>query len=360
MGNTKLLVLCGGRSPEHQISLISAWNVCNKLQSTNIDLTLITINKNGQWFLQDIDQFLEQKPDATSIHFGSDATPVYLNLGSKASPFYLPETNSYLRGIDVVFPLLHGPNGEDGSIQGVLRNLQLPFIGPDVLGSAVCMDKVVAKQLMIQNQIPTSAFVVVSREQQNRTYGDIVNDLGLPLFIKPANLGSSVGISKVRNEEEFNLALEVAFQFDQKVIIEEFIEGIEVECAVLGNDELVVSPPGTYSHTVDFFDYDTKYINTADVVKEIPASQLTEAEQKEVMALSLKAYEACCCIGLARVDTFFTKDREFFVNEINTLPGFTQQSMYPMLMEYSGIAYNELIERLCNLARAHFISTNND
>lgn len=353
MNTLSLLVLAGGRSAEHHVSLVSAWNLCNKLKDSDLfELQLITIDLDGNWFLQDIDTYLKQESHTTKIDIGSREIEVLVKPGNSSNKLYLPNTASYLDHIDVVFPLLHGPNGEDGSMQGLLRHAQLPYVGPKVLGSAVCMDKQIAKQIMQNAGIPTSAFVTIHKDEP-KSFEEVKEIVGLPMFVKPANMGSSVGISKVRSREEYEPAIAEAMKYDHKVIVEEFVDGIEVECAVLGNDhQLQVSVPGTYVHSDDFFDYDTKYLKDGEVIMQIPAASLTEEEQKEVMDLSLKAYQALCCAGLARVDTFFTTDRRFLVNEINTLPGFTQHSMYPILMEQMGVPYEQLVYQLCELAIA--------
>jgi len=357
MNPIRLLLLCGGRSAEHEISLISGWNVCNKLEpSTEFSITLLTIDKNGDWYLQEVSSFLKQKPHAQSIHFGKNEHPILCKPGGDKQKFYDSFSKKYLPEFDVVFPLIHGPNGEDGSVQGLLEHLQLPYIGPGVLGSALCMDKVVAKQLMMAAEIPTSDFVVAIKGREI-SFKDVEEKLGLPVFIKPANMGSSVGVSKVNNEDEFQTGLTEAFLHDSKVIIEAFVDGIEVECAVLGNEKIQVSRAGTYSHSDEFFDFDTKYIKD-DVTMEIPAKTLTETEQNTVQELSKKAYETLNCSGLARVDTFFTTDRKFMVNEINTIPGFTQHSMYPILMEDRGLPYIDLLKKLCELAIAKYKLTN--
>jgi len=350
MNRTRLLLLCGGNSEEHNISLISGWNVCNSLlDSKSIDITLITISKKGNWFLQDISMFLKQLPNPDSIHFGQTDRPILLQAGNAKNKFFELETSSFLPEVDVVFPLLHGPNGEDGKVQGLLEMMQLPYIGPGVLASAQCMDKVVAKQLMIQASIPTSDFVSF-KQKDEISFEKISAKLGFPLFIKPANMGSSVGVNKANNKGEFLNAVSTAFKFDSKIIIEEFVDGIEVECAVLGNIDPIVSQAGTYIHQDDFFDFDTKYKKNDEVVMQIPATSLSLQEQKDVQELSIKAYKTLGCEGLARVDTFYTKEGKFLVNEINTLPGFTQNSMYPILMEKSGVSYEMLIQQLCVLA----------
>ncbi len=354
-----MLIVAGGHSAEHKISLVSAWNICNNLKHSTFQLNLIAVDQNGDWFLQDIPEFLKQKDDPKTIDL-KRVNKVMLQPGHSKNKFYINDQSRFLELVDVVFPVVHGPNGEDGTLQGLLSQLQIPFIGPGVLGSAICMDKVVAKQLFDQNHIPTSRFVSFHCNDVGYSYEELEQKLGLPLFVKPANMGSSVGISKVTNKDEFEKALLLAFKHDQKVIVEEFVDGIEVECAVLGNQELKVSVPGTYRHHDDFFDFDTKYIDTQDVTMQIPALDLTEAEQREVMELSLRAYKACCCVGMARVDTFFTKDRQFFVNEINTLPGFTKNSMYPLLMEHGGLSYEQLIDSLCDLAIVQFNQSENN
>jgi len=350
----KLLVLCGGRSAEHAISLVSTWNLLSTINKDSFEASLIAIDKGGNWWLQDIDDFLAQEPNPRTIGIPDQSINVLLNVGNTEKKFLLKGSGDVLPKVDVVFPLLHGPNGEDGSIQGLLEHLQLPYIGPGVLGSSVCMDKDVAKRLMLQAGVPTSDFITLIKEGAQLPFKDVVAKLGLPIFVKPANLGSSVGINKVRNAEEYEAALKEAFKYDVKVIIEEFVEGKEVECAILGNTDCIVSEPGTYVHSDDFFDYDTKYLKSEGIQMQIPASDLSELQIAEVKELSLKAYKALACEGLARVDTFFTPEGKFLVNEINTLPGFTQNSMYPILIEKTGVKYNDLVIQLSKLAIKRF------
>ena len=353
MKQLRLLVLCGGKSAEHSISLVSTWNLLNTLDAKQFDVTLIAIDKEGNWFLQDADDFLQQEPSPKTITIKDTTRPVLVKPGNTDEIFYNLKTNQFLKPIDVVYALLHGPNGEDGSMQGCLKQLQIPYIGSGVLGSAICMDKGVAKQLLQQNNIPTSQFLSFYKGDLVE-YDSVVGKLGLPLFVKPANMGSSVGISKVENKDEFNAAIEEAFTFDTKIVIEEFVDGIEVECAILGNEQLEVSRPGTYVHSDEFFDFDTKYLKGNEVKMQIPAQALNEEQMAEVMELSKKAFTVLHCTGYARVDTFFTKNGDFLVNEINTIPGFTQNSMYPVLMENSGYTYNELVKRMCLLAIEKF------
>ncbi|MBX2844959.1 MAG: D-alanine--D-alanine ligase [Saprospiraceae bacterium] len=354
MTKTHLLVLCGGKSAEHAISLISAWNLLKTISHESFDVTLIAIDKTGNWWLQDTARFLEQEAHPERISIPQRTSKVWVNPGPETDSFYLSDQGRFLPQVDVVFPLLHGPNGEDGSIQGLLKHLQIPYIGPSVLGASICMDKDVAKRLMLQANIPTSDFIALYKSAAHPDFQAVKEQLGLPLFVKPANLGSSVGINKVVDASSYHAALEEAFQFDEKIIIEAFVEGQEVECAVLGNDDCIVSEPGTYIHEDEFFDYDTKYLKGKEVGMQIPYAKLNAEQIEALKAISLQAYKALECKGLARVDTFVTPEGEFLVNEINTLPGFTQNSMYPLLMDAAGIPYNNLIKKLCALAISRF------
>jgi D-alanine-D-alanine ligase len=251
--------------------------------------------------------------------------------------------------LDVVFPVLHGPYGEDGTIQGMCKMLTIPFVGPDVLGSAVGMDKDVTKRLLRDGGIPTARFGVV-RRNDDVSFGTIAHDLGVPFFLKPANLGSSIGVAKVTSEEGFKEALHSAFAFDNKVLIEESIQGREIECAVLGNEKPVASVAGEIvpkGH--DFYDYEAKYLDENGAELIIPAD-LPKTTLKQIQSLAIKTFQTLCCEGMARVDFFLTKNNEIFVNEINTIPGFTNISMYPKLWEASGVSYPELIDRLITLA----------
>ncbi|MBI4084812.1 MAG: D-alanine--D-alanine ligase, partial [Candidatus Levybacteria bacterium] len=285
--------------------------------------------------------------------------------------------------VDVVFPVLHGTYGEDGTIQGLLKLANIPFVGASVLGSAVGMDKDVMKRLLRDAGLPVARFIVVKRSdviarseapyhlvqgeatkqsQRDRhgrlgrprddkgiSFNEIVKQLGLPFFVKPANAGSSVGVSKVHNEKEFASAVNTAFSYDSKMLVEEFIKGREIECSVLGNENATASLPGEIIPTHEFYDYDAKYIDEKGAALQIPAT-LQQKKVKEVQALAVKAFQTLCCEGMARVDFFLNKNGKFFVNEINTIPGFTKISMYPKLWEASGVPYSELIDRLIQLA----------
>jgi D-alanine-D-alanine ligase len=249
-----------------------------------------------------------------------------------------------------VIPVLHGPNGEDGTIQGLFRLLGVPFVGSDVLGSAICMDKDVMKRLLRDAGIRQANFCVY-RDDQKIDFAEVVKKLGLPFFVKPCNLGSSVGISKVHVADEFEKAVAEAFLHDRKVIIEEAIKGRELECAVLGNGEPKASVVGEIIPHHEFYSYEAKYLDENGASLEIPA-KLPESISDEVRRLAIKAYQVLECADLARVDFFLSEKNEIYLNEVNTFPGFTSISMYPMMWEKSGLSYADLIENLIQFAHA--------
>jgi len=254
-----------------------------------------------------------------------------------------------LKNFDVIFPVLHGPYGEDGSMQGFLKLLDIPFVGASVLGSAVGMDKDVMKRLFNEAEIKNAKCIVL-RDGEKISFKNVKKSLGLPIFVKPANLGSSVGISKVKNEKDWNNAIKEAFKYDNKIIIEEMIVGRELECAVLGNENPIASLLGEVVLNADFYSYDAKYIDDDGAVIEIPAKNLSKTEIKKLQNIALKAYQTLNCEGMGRVDMFMKKNGEVYVNEINTIPGFTNISMYPKLWEISGINKTKLLDKLISLA----------
>jgi D-alanine-D-alanine ligase len=337
-------VLCGGQSAEHEVSIRSARNIINALDQKKYDVTLIAIDKQGQWHLGDT----KQLPEHTDIHQIAEANALALAPGKQTELF-----SGLSRKIDVVFPVLHGPFGEDGTAQGFLKLANVPFVGSDVLGSAVCMDKDVMKRLLHGAGIPVAPFLVFKRTHQSIDFDAVVQTLGLPFFVKPANLGSSIGISKVHKQSEFEKAIQDAFLYDHKIIIESNVDGREIECAVLGNDNPQASLPGELIPTHDFYSYEAKYLDDNGASFNIPA-KLDAEIVKAVQAMAITAFEVLSCHGMARVDFFLTPDNQIFVNELNTIPGFTNISMYPQLWEASGIGYSELIEKLIALAIEKF------
>lgn len=262
------------------------------------------------------------------------------------------DTHQSERSIDVVFPILHGPFGEDGTIQGLLKLANVPFVGASVLGSAVGMDKDVMKRLLREAEIPIGKFLTF-KEKDIPTYEEAVKNLGLPLFVKPANMGSSVGVSKVREKKDFDKAVWEAFKYDRKILIEEGIKGREIECSVLGNDNPIASIPGEVIPNHDFYSYEAKYIDKDGATLEIPA-KLSNEIIKKIQILTVKTFKTLSCEGLGRIDFFLKENGDILVNEINTIPGFTSISMYPKLWEASGISYTELIDRLIQLALERF------
>nr|WP_245698148.1 D-alanine--D-alanine ligase [Dendrosporobacter quercicolus] len=343
-------ILFGGKSAEHEVSLQSAQNIIDAIDKSKYDVTLIGIDKAGHWRLYDSSRFLLNSNDPRRITLNKTGREVALVPGAGVGQLLEITGRKSGAGIDVIFPVLHGPYGEDGTVQGLLKLADLPFVGAGVLGSAVGMDKDVTKRLLRDAGIPIAGFLTCSKwDQAAARFDEAVQKLGLPLFVKPANAGSSVGVSKVVNEEQFTAALAEAFCFDTKVLIEECITGRELECAVLGNEAPVASSIGEIAAQREFYSYEAKYIDEAGAVLTIPA-ELPAAAAARIQALAVRAFQTLCCEGMARVDFFLTKDNQAVVNEINTIPGFTAVSMYPKLWEVSGISYGELIDKLIQLA----------
>ena len=349
---TRVGILFGGRSAEHEVSLQSAKNIFDAIDREKYDVSLIAIDKTGKWLAPKNTDFL--------LH-GDDPKHIALNHMGEQSVALAPQghgevtslsTHEVHESIDVVFPILHGPFGEDGTVQGLLKLAGVPFVGASILGSAVGMDKDVMKRLLRDAGISIGKFLVI-HEGDTLTYEDAKKELGTPLFIKPANLGSSVGVSKAKNKEEYEKAVTDAFQFDTKVIVEEFIEGRELECAILGNRNPQASVVGEIIPHHEFYSYEAKYLDPDGAGLEVPA-KISPETQKRIQEIAIKTFKVLGCEGLARVDVFLTKEEQIFVNEINTMPGFTKISMYPRLWGESGIGYTELISCLIDLAIERF------
>lgn len=345
-------ILFGGKSTEHEVSLQSAKNIIEAIDQEKYDVTLIGIDKKGRWYLNDESQFLLNGDNPRQIALNKMVTNVALVPGSQGQQLVCTYDKSPIEAIDVIFPVLHGPYGEDGTVQGLLKLANIPFVGAGVLGSAIGMDKDVAKRILRDAGIPIAKFLVYySWEQERINFAAAVAELGLPLFVKPANAGSSVGVSKVKNEAEFINAIKTAFEFDNKVLIEESVVGREIECAVLGNEQPIASAVGEIIAQQEFYSYEAKYLDENGAILEIPA-KISADTVKEVQKVAVRTFQVLCCEGMARVDFFLTEDNRLVVNEINTIPGFTKISMYPKLWQISGIPYRELIDRLIQLALA--------
>ncbi|SFJ42648.1 D-alanine--D-alanine ligase [Thermoflavimicrobium dichotomicum] len=346
----RVAVLFGGKSGEHEVSLSSAASVIRSMDPNKYEVLPIGITKEGEWKIGDssLPLLASYLAEEKLAEIQNQLPAVTISADEKQT---LP---SFRAGeIDVVFPVLHGTYGEDGTMQGLLEIANVPYVGSGVLASAVGMDKVISKKIFEQAGLPQCKYVYYLRTQYEANYEYVIrqieNELGYPCFVKPANLGSSVGISKAMNQQELVAALNTAFRYDRKVIVEEYVPAREVEVAVLGNDFPEASVPGEIISSNDFYDYKAKYIDGKSVMQ-IPAD-LPEDVALQIRAMAIKAYQSIDCAGLARVDFFVRKDNEdILINEINTMPGFTPYSMYAKLWEYSGIDYSELVSRLIDLA----------
>jgi D-alanine-D-alanine ligase len=314
------------------------------------EILLVGIGKNGTWHLNESSAFLLRTENSDLIEINASGDALALVAGGQDRRLINLSGSASIDPVDVVFPVLHGPFGEDGTVQGLLKLAGVPFVGAGVLGSAVGMDKDVSKRLLREAELPVAGFRVIrAGAADNADFAALCNSLGLPFFIKPANLGSSVGVAKVKQKDDFNKALAEAFTYDTKVLAEEYIKGREIECSVLGNDDPVASVPGEVVPQAEFYSYEAKYIDENGAVLNVPADLQSETAAR-VRELAVKAFKVLCCEGMARVDFFLTANSELFINELNTIPGFTKISMYPRLWEASGVSYSELIDRLITLA----------
>ncbi len=351
----RVMVLFGGRSAEHEVSIQSARNVIAAMDQERYEIFPVAIDRDGRWFL--LNANLSDLPHVAERPIPSLGQEVFLS-GPHAELWSL-QSGTVINQIDVAFPVLHGPYGEDGTIQGILKYCNIPFVGPSVLGSALGMDKEAAKYVLSAHHIPVARFVCIHQSTQSAfSFAQISGELGCPLFVKPANMGSSVGVHKVENETEFTAALQDAFLYDHKVLVEEAIVGRELECSVLGNEQPEASVVGEIIPQHEFYSYDAKYLDDNGALLKIPA-ELDPGTHEHIRALACRVFAALQCEGMARVDFFLTADQRAIVNEINTIPGFTKISMYPKMWEASGLKYPELIHRLIGLALARFAREKN-
>lgn len=341
-----LAIIFGGKSAEHEVSIKSTQNIASAVNKNRYNISLIGISRNGDWFYFTKKELLSEKPLFLKKKYSGGARVMPLQ---REGNFFL-KIGAIYKKIDVIFPVLHGPFGEDGTMQGLLKFFNVPFVGSSILGSAVGMDKDVSKRLLKEAGIPVVKFLTYRSNEKNKiSFNKIKKDLGLPFFVKPANLGSSVGVSKVKNKNEFQGAIKLAFSYDKKIIIEKFIKGREIECSVLGNENPIVSISGEIVPIYDFYSYEAKYLDKNGAKLIIPAN-LSKFVAEKVKKMAIKTFKTLCCEGMGRIDFFITEKDEIFVNEINTIPGFTSISMYPKLFEYSGISLSKLIDMLIELA----------
>jgi len=343
-------VLCGGKSSEHRISLISAQNVIASLDTERYNPVIIGIDPAGQWYYYPDGLDLKNGDNPSKVELIKSEHKVILSQNAEEGILYEMENFTQVAELDVLFPILHGTYGEDGSIQGLAKIAGLPCVGCGIIGSAVGMDKDVMKKILRDAGINVAKSVTVKNyNKEEYSYTKVSAAIGKTLYIKPANLGSSIGVSCISDESSFNKAIELALSYDNKVLVEEKITGREIECAVLGNDQPETSTIGEIIPQNDFYSFENKYVNSDGALLAIPA-ELPDSIILQAQSLSRKAYLALDCKGMTRVDMFYTADGILLINEVNTIPGFTKISMYPKLWEYEGISQKELISRLIDLA----------
>jgi len=336
-----IAVICGGKSPEHEISVRSAKNILAAIRRDRYRVILIGVDRAGYWRLEEEAQL--------GRFVGEDGPELAIVPGRERGQLIRLDNQQPIEQPEAIFMIIHGPTGEDGVLQGVLRTLGLPFVGPDVLGSAIAMDKDVAKRLLRQAGMQVAKDIVIRRgEEQQWDYKRVTAALGSPVFVKPANMGSSVGVHKVSRADQFETAVGDALLYDRKILIEEQIEGREVECAVLGMTNPRATEVGEII-TPEEYSFDAKYEDPETAQLLIP-TQVKADELPRLQSIALKAFEVLECEIMARVDMFLTQSGAIYVNEVNTLPGFTDISMYPQLWEAAGISYPDLVEQLLELA----------
>lgn len=347
MGRTKLGVIFGGTSTEHNVSIVSGTSIIKNLNKEKYEIYPIYIDLKGEWF--------KYTYNNEEFKVGDEI------IGTEK----IENIVKYLKKLDIVFPVLHGLYGEDGTIQGMLELLKIPYVGTKVLGSSICMDKAYAKVIFDKANISQAEYIYIRKYNDKYIYiekdfteeildingiiKNVLDKIKFPMFVKPSNAGSSVGISKVENETELIKAIEYAGKFDNKILIEEGIQGREVECAVFGNEEVQTSCLGEILSADEFYSFNAKYQNQKS--KTVIPADLPEELSNKVRKIAKKAYKATDCKGLARVDFFVgDKNNKIYINEINTIPGFTQISMYPKLWEQTGVNYSDLLDKLIELA----------
>ena len=351
MNRINVCVLFGGMSPEHEVSLRSAEAVLNNMDPEKYNIFPVGITKEGKWILFTGKDYSQLVDGSWINHEGNCAVAISPIRGQGLLRF--EEDRVMQARIDVVFPALHGENGEDGAVQGLLQLAGIPYVGPHISASAVSMDKTLTKLVMDDAKIPQAAWKLVRSSELKLRMESVLDQVeerfAYPVFVKPAGTGSSVGVSKAANREALAAALLFAAKYDEKILVEEFIDGKEVEVAVIGNSTPAASVCGEIDSGAEFYDYDAKYVTDTSVAY-IPA-RIPEEVAEQVRDLAVRAYSAIGCQGMSRVDFFVTrKDNRIVFNEINTLPGFTSISMYPKLFVVSGMTFGELVDKLLSLA----------
>jgi D-alanine-D-alanine ligase len=362
MSRLRVALVYGGKSAERDVSFMSARTVAAALDPAKYERVLVEVDERGRWGLGGWERLLEAGQAAAAVTGAQAAAAANAAVATAAPTPVLPPPDgddralavrgagALLRGVDLIFPLLHGTCGEDGSIQGLARMADLPCVGADILGSALAMDKDAAKRVLRDAGIPIAPFAVFRSPSAARAaWAELELAFGPDLFVKPANLGSSVGVSRARSRAEYEEAVELAFAYDAKILVEKRIDGREIEVAVLGGESLRASLPGEVLPARDFYDYEAKYIDEDGAAIFAPA-RLGYLESEACRRLALDAARALCVSGMARVDMFLPPGRAPIANEVNTIPGFTSRSMYPLLWEASGLPLGALVDELVRLA----------
>jgi len=350
----KVGVLYGGRSGEHEVSRCSAASVVRFLDKSKFDVTAIGIDHNGRWYVQDTPEIIDDKDFGSVMNLNREGE-WFVNHYERDGKLYLFNSSTGREVyVDVVFPVVHGTFCEDGTLQGLLELAMVPYVGADVIGSSIGMDKDVTKRLLKEAGVPIVEYIKIVKhewdEEKSKYIKRIENELDYPIFVKPCNAGSSVGVSKVKNTSMLADAVEEAFQWDNKLLVERGINAREIEFSILGNEKPEASDPGEIRPKHEFYSYEAKYIDSDGAELIIPADISPELADR-MKKIAVNAYLALCCSGMARVDFLLDRDSEdFYLNEINTLPGFTSISMYPKLWERAGIKYSSLLENLIELA----------
>lgn len=350
----KIGVLFGGRSGEHDVSLCSAASVVSELDRDKYEVVAIGIDRDGRWYVQDRPVIVEDRDFGRILQLEKNGN-WYLNHFEYNNKLVLHNADDGRTvSVDLVFPAVHGTYCEDGTLQGLLELAMVPYVGADSIGSSIGIDKDVAKRLLRDGGIPVVPWETISLEEWNRDRPGILqkieNTFPMPVFVKPARTGSSVGVKKVKNSRELPGAMDFAFQYDGKILVEKGVNAREIECSVLGNGDPKASVLGEVKTRHEFYSYESKYIDPEGAELVIPAS-LEAAAAEKIRAAAVSGYRVLCCGGMARVDFFLDKDTgNFYLNEINTLPGFTSISMYPKLWAHTGVEYRELIDTLIELA----------
>lgn len=340
----KVVILYGGRSVEHGVSVNSARNIFEYIDKKAFEPIAIGISTKGKWYLTE--------GVSKSIEKGQ---PVSLQLDAQKPSFVVTASGKKFQA-DIIFPVLHGTDGEDGSIQGLIKALDIPMVGTGVLGSSMAMNKIVSKRMLADAGLPVSDFVTFRYDEKDKiSFSALSKKLGLPFMVKSASLGSSIGVSKVKTRKDFQQAIEEGFRYDHEILVEKYITGRELECAVLGNYPPEASQPGeiVISKNYEFYTFDAKYVDPEAVRIDVPA-QVNKSIAEKIRKASVKAYETLHCEDFARIDLFLDAKGNIYINEINTIPGFTNSSMYPMMWKERGVSFTELISRLLNLAQERY------